>query len=78
MRAKESYEIELKVPEEFAGEVMGKITALGIFVDSVETSESIWTIRAGTDTRTLVELKHWLRRHQEISTTLEIVKTSEP
>ena len=49
----------VQTPEVYAGEVMGKLTALGVTVTNVETTEGVWRISAESQSDIRNEFTPW-------------------
>lgn len=56
------YKYLVHTPELYAGEVMGKLTALGTTVLNVETEDGIWSITIYSECDILDEFKPWLQK----------------
>ena len=50
----------VKIPEEYSGEVMGKLTVLGVAVESIDTKNGTWAIKAQSRENVFNEFEPWL------------------
>jgi len=57
---KETYEYIVKIPEIYAGEVMGRLTILDVAAESVDVKNGTWIITAQSRENILSEFEHWL------------------
>ena len=58
---KERYEYIVRIPEIYAGEVMGRLTVLDVAVEDIETKNATWTITAQSGKSIINEFGSWLK-----------------